>query len=102
MTGWTFFFILVGVVFLTSQLFRVIDAIERPARHHTRRRIRPPVSMDVLEKLTVLTDAAKYDAACTSSGGNRTGQSGVHRQHHLLRGRAAATPSPPTAGASPC
>ncbi len=27
--------------------------------------------MDVLEKLTVLTDAAKYDAACTSSGGNR-------------------------------
>ena len=38
MSGWTFFFILVGVVFLTSQLFRVIDAIERPARHHTRRR----------------------------------------------------------------
>ena len=28
--------------------------------------------MDVLEKLTILTDAAKYDAACTSSGGNRT------------------------------
>ena len=38
MSGWTFFFILVGVVFLTSQLFRVIDPIERPARHHTRRR----------------------------------------------------------------
>lgn len=37
MTGWTFFFILVGVVFLTSQLFRVIDAIERPARHQHRR-----------------------------------------------------------------
>ena len=37
MTGWTFFFILVGIVFVTSQLFRVIDAIERPARH-TRRR----------------------------------------------------------------
>ena len=34
MTGWTFFFVLVGVVFLTAQLFRVIDAIERPARHH--------------------------------------------------------------------
>lgn len=32
MTGWTFFFILVGIVFVTSQLFRVIDAIERPAR----------------------------------------------------------------------
>ena len=27
--------------------------------------------MDVLDKLTILTDAAKYDAACTSSGGNR-------------------------------
>ncbi|MFR6095817.1 MAG: hypothetical protein ACLUIW_11090 [Dysosmobacter welbionis] len=33
-----FLFILVGVVFLTSQLFRVIDAIERPNRRHDRRR----------------------------------------------------------------
>ena len=33
--------------------------------------------MDVLEKLTVLTDAAKYDAACTSSGGNRTAKRGM-------------------------
>ena len=32
--------------------------------------------MDVLEKLTVLTDAAKYDAACTSSGGNRKARAG--------------------------
>ena len=32
--------------------------------------------MDVLEKLTILTDAAKYDAACTSSGGNRTARKG--------------------------
>ena len=38
MSGWTFFFILMGVAFLTSQLFRVIDAIERPARRHSRRR----------------------------------------------------------------
>ena len=38
MSGWTFFFILVGVVFLTSQLFRVVDAIERPARHSARSR----------------------------------------------------------------
>ena len=38
MSGWTFFFILVGVVFLTSQLFRVIDAIECPNRRHDRRR----------------------------------------------------------------
>lgn len=36
MTGWTFFFIVVGVVVLTAQLFRVIDAIERPARRHSR------------------------------------------------------------------
>ena len=32
--------------------------------------------MDVLEKLTILTDAAKYDAACTSSGGTRTSKKG--------------------------
>ena len=32
--------------------------------------------MDVLEKLTILTDAAKYDAACTSSGGNRGSKKG--------------------------
>ena len=31
MTGWAFFFMLVGVTFLTAQLFRVIDYIERPA-----------------------------------------------------------------------
>ena len=32
--------------------------------------------MDVLEKLSILTDAAKYDAACTSSGGTRTSKKG--------------------------
>ena len=32
--------------------------------------------MDVLEKLTILTDAAKYDVACTSSGGNRISKQG--------------------------
>ena len=37
MTGWSFFFILVGVAFLTAQLFRIIDAIERPARRPRRR-----------------------------------------------------------------
>ena len=37
MTGWTFFFILVGIVFVTSQLFRVIDAIERPSRRNSHR-----------------------------------------------------------------
>ena len=38
MTGWSFFFILVGVAFLTYQLFRIIDAIERPARRTSCRR----------------------------------------------------------------
>lgn len=32
MTGWTFFFMLLGVGAATAQLFRVIDAIERPMR----------------------------------------------------------------------
>lgn len=32
--------------------------------------------MDLLEKLTILTDAAKYDAACTSSGLSRGNSSG--------------------------
>lgn len=32
--------------------------------------------MDVMEKLTILTDAAKYDAACTSSGARRGGRKG--------------------------
>lgn len=32
--------------------------------------------MDILEKLAVLSDAAKYDVACTSSGVDRNGQSG--------------------------
>lgn len=30
--------------------------------------------MDLLEKLTILTESAKYDAACTSSGANRPGK----------------------------
>ncbi len=30
MTGWTFFFVLVGVVFMTAQLFRLINYIDRP------------------------------------------------------------------------
>ena len=32
--------------------------------------------MDVLDKLEILTDAAKYDAACTSSGGDRGSKKG--------------------------
>jgi len=32
--------------------------------------------MDILEKLTILSDAAKYDVACTSSGVDRAGAPG--------------------------
>ena len=32
MTGWTLFLTILGVAFLTAQLFRLIDLIERPAR----------------------------------------------------------------------
>ena len=48
--------------------------------------------MDLMDKLTILADAAKYDAACTSSGLDRAGRAGR---------LAAATPSPLTGGASP-
>ena len=34
------------------------------------------ISVDFLEKLAILTDAAKYDVACTSSGVDRSGQAG--------------------------
>ena len=33
--------------------------------------------MDVMEKLTILTDSAKYDVACTSSGVQRNGAPGL-------------------------
>ena len=37
MTGWTFFFLLIGVAAVTWQLFRLIDLIERPYRRSHRR-----------------------------------------------------------------
>ena len=37
MTGWTLFFVIVGVGYLTAQCFRLVDAIERPARRYRRR-----------------------------------------------------------------
>ena len=39
MTGWRFFFLLLGLTFLTAQLFRVINYIERPVRHSHRRAV---------------------------------------------------------------
>ena len=55
--------------------------------------------MELLQKLEILADAAKYDAACTSSGLNRSGRPGTIGS---TTSAAAATPSPPTGGASPC
>lgn len=40
MTGWTLFFILVGVTFLTAQFFRVIEYIDRPSRRARRTALR--------------------------------------------------------------
>ena len=31
MTGWTLFFIIIGIAFFTCQFFRLIELIERPA-----------------------------------------------------------------------
>lgn len=32
MSGWAFFFVLLGVVYMTRQIFSVIDLIDRPRR----------------------------------------------------------------------
>ena len=45
MTGWTFFFVVLGVAVLTAQLFRFIDLIERPSRR--RRSATLPVAWNV-------------------------------------------------------
>ena len=42
MTGWGFFFTLMGVATLAAQVFRVVDYIERPARHPRRSAAAPP------------------------------------------------------------
>lgn len=36
MSGTTMFFVLVGVGYLTAQVFRLVDAIEAPARRRRR------------------------------------------------------------------
>lgn len=35
------------------------------------------VTQEIFEKLEILTDAAKYDVACTSSGSSRKGRQGM-------------------------
>lgn len=54
-------------------------------------------TVDLMDKLTILADAAKYDAACTSSGVDRRGGKGMGS----TMPPGAATPSLPTAGVSP-
>lgn len=39
--------------------------------------------MDILEKLKILTDAAKYDVSCSSSGSNRKNKSGGLGNGHV-------------------
>ena len=39
MTGWAFFFTVMGITTLAAQLFRLIDFIERPAKQRSRRRM---------------------------------------------------------------
>lgn len=55
--------------------------------------------MDLLEKLQILADSAKYDVACTSSGVDR---GGYPVNWEIPFPAASATPFPPTAGAFPC
>ena len=54
--------------------------------------------MDLMEKLTILSDAAKYDAACTSSGVDKPRRRAASA---ALQPAASATPSRRTGGASP-
>ena len=56
-------------------------------------------AVELLDKLTILTDAAKYDAACTSSGLARVGRPG---QLGATMMAGCCHSFPPTAGASPC
>lgn len=56
-------------------------------------------SMDVLEKLTILTDSAKYDVACTSSGSERPA---TRPALAALWPPGCAMPLRLTAGASAC
>ena len=37
MTGWNFFFTLMGISFMTAQVFRLINVIEQPSRRPRRR-----------------------------------------------------------------
>lgn len=65
-------------------------------RRPTRREGTP---VEVMDKLTILADAAKYDAACTSSGVSRGGKPGTIG---TATNSGCCHTFPPTGGASPC
>ena len=46
--------------------------------------IRIGQEMPLMKKLEILTDAAKYDVACTSSGSQRSGPAGKDSASGLL------------------
>lgn len=48
MTGWTLFFLIVGVAFLTAQLLRLIELIDRPARRSSPTACRLPKARTLL------------------------------------------------------
>ena len=51
--------------------------------------------MELLDKLNILADAAKYDAACTSSGARRGSKKGyIGNTSSSLAGPSAAPPWP--------
>lgn len=54
---------------MPEHLFRLLKGVIMSNIVHT-------ASSDIFKKLEILTDAAKYDVACTSSGVTRNGQSG--------------------------
>ncbi len=58
--------------------------------------------MDLLQKLEILADAAKYDASCASSGTAKRSSLGEKTASARPRAWASATPTRRTAAASAC
>ena len=87
MISWSFFFMLVGVSTLASQVFRVVDYIEQPARHtrrhaaaltvHPGQRLRLAVRADGLTRI-MLVDGAEvmtlHDVTYLADEGVRLGK----------------------------
>lgn len=66
---------------------------------HTNKCLKSGESVDLFDKLEILSDSAKYDVACTSSGTDRaSGGEGIATPPRAVY----ATASPPTADAYPC